>query len=591
MIEATTNSENLHQPNRTTSTTTRWLSMYILIPCICGAIGILPHLMGYRLTPAYNPFGYEDVSPIVRDETVTYAAVVRTALLGHWFSSAPLGPDRSETVWPSAQALGRLFPTAVMASLTKLLGIGMAFLIADFLFPALLAVVVIALSRELGLSFAAVMASAVAVLFGEFLIDLPFELVRQPADTWYHTVLAQEAIRPVENSRTWIPQISSILLFATAWSVWRCIRDERRGWIIASAILLATATYTYPYLWPVLFAAISITAICFFRDRAVFQRILFAILLGSLLSVPVIAAHLTVHHGPDTLRYGYGQSGLYLPNLKREILLALLIAIVYPRLRREQPLMMAFLVAPWLSLFAAMLVGLHLQDWHWISRNFLPWSMLAIVAAVDLRFTRFVRLKKWAFALSAVLLLLWASNRQYQASLSEAPLMQLPAETRQALSWLAEEAPEGAVVATWDTTARALIPVYTSSGVYLPFGPLSVMETEELLRRYGHLCALQSLSLSQSQNVNVDTYYWTVCLERGEEPLNENDEAIIARGWNEARDSLSERNRLPYRCDYLWLSDDQLPPVTYGWQVVLKEGSITLLKPPGSDNAVNGDSG
>jgi hypothetical protein len=516
-------------------------------------------------------------------------------MLGGLLSDTPQGPDRLDWELSSPQPLGRLVPALILAGMAKVVGVTNAFIAADFIFPAVLFCVIVLLARSLKLSLSAAVLTSVIVLFGDFIIDLPINLLRDPDWAIRHAILSLDNPRPVEYARTWVPQLTFSLFLLAVLATWYAARAREWYWPIAAGLAIAVNSYTYAYSWPVLFAGAGICALLAApQDTGATKRVLIAIAIGIVFSGPVLWAALNGDVGPDLLRYGHGQTGLALGAQKHRIMLTALLLLLYPWQRPERPLMQAFLLAPWICVAASMVSGTRLQEFHWVVRSWLPWTLITLVAILDLRAGQEHGFKNTALWIFALLLLLHGANRQYQSGLAELTDRTASPHEVDAIQWVDENLSTDCVVVSADWNALGMVPANTRAGIYLPFGPLTHMKMHELLSRFAHTCASVGKSRPQMHGLleapGADwpptsgkrlPYYWVFHMARGGGPLTAEDRQTLDEAWRTAQKSIRDNGRLPYRADVLWISTDELPvPLSERWQILYQNPTVTLMGAP-----------
>jgi hypothetical protein len=571
--------------------------VFVLAAVACGALTALPHLIGMAADGGhYTPFAIGDAHIIVFDETVAYAVPTRTAVEGAPLSRAPQGPERFDGRGSAAQALGRLFPTAIMSALTHIAGVDWAFILADALFPALSFLLLFLFARALGLSRLGALSAATIVLLGDQILDLPVQLRADPEGAIRHTILAIESPRPLEFSRTWVPQLSYAVLVAAIWGLWCCMTKEGAKWPLLTGVLLALNAYTYAYSWPVVFGgAVILALVLWATDRRAAGRIILGVAAATLLASPVLIEVLRGSQGADMLRYGWGTSGLVWGAQKPRLLLTAALLVAYPWHREERPLVHAFLIIPWICALGSTLAGVMLQDWHWIQRAWKPWTLFVGLAAIDLRWQPMKTGKIVFFVILVASLTIHAGNRQYQSAQAQLPAQTLSSHEADAMRWLENAASTKAmIVASKDWNARGRLPVHSRAGIYTPFGPMTPMETSELLRRLAHIYAAHGYSEAETQAVIADPnralswtatenlpYYWTITMAREWGPLTEHDRDSIREGWTAAQNTIEDDRTLPESVHLLWVRTADMPiPLSEHWSIAYQNPTITILKAP-----------
>ncbi len=579
----------------------RETALVIAAAALCGMICVAPHaLMGARADGSYSPFGVTGVSPITFDETVAYAPLVEEVLEGHVLSGNCHGYEHKDT---ARRALPHIVPTLVLAAMARALGssIGGAFILADFLFPALVFFVAYLLARRLGVSAIAGLLAASLMTVGRSLVRLPVWLVNWPDQALAQVVGTPGTPRPVEMARTWVPQLSYLLALLAAACLYRAMRRTDRRWAVGAGVLGGALFYTYPYAWSWLCAGAALCIAWLLLSRRWAQALPVALALGVavLVGAPVLADLALSEPTEDVLRYGAGVTGLNWAAHKIDLLLTVLVLTILAFRRDLAAVFVScFLVAPFLCAAASEVAGVRLQDYHWMVRYWQPWAALAVIYAADGPLRIRGRWWAWLCALLCILVAVHAVNRQADWAGWEASLHIVDADRDAGMQWLAENAPAESVVGTLDFEMAGLLPIYTDCNLYLPFSVLTPATTDEMLTRFGLLSGFLGMRKGDIEEMVLGgpeapgAWYWIITLGRRKVPaerrFTDADWRLVFDSWRRARTSPSSVTGR-YRIDYVWVRSPHgappAPPIPGErvWSGV--RSALVRVRPPTSADA------
>ena len=561
---------------------------------ICG----LPHLVMIAADGArYTPFSVLGASGVIFDETIAYAPRVEETLGGHPLSGDPHGFEHKAN-W--SRALPALLPSSLLAGLGWLLGrsVPWAFVLADLIFPALAVICAYLIARNFRASRPVAALSGLLVVLSPELTVLPMQLLRSPLAALAGPLLALHDPTPLEFSRTFVPQFSYLLVLMTVLLLQRALLLRTARWTILAGVVAGLLSYTYAYAWPYLLCALAILAAWLLAagERSAAKHTLgaggIALAIGAL--VPV-ALMLDARAGgaSDMVRLGAGWTPVAWRREGHRLAVTALLLLLYPRGRREYPLVAAFLIAPLVCALASDLSGLRLQDWHWIWRYWMPWMALCTPVLLEALLSRRWRVPTWAWAALALLAVVYAANRQCRWAIEAAPAHLLEGDRAGGLTWLADNAPRDAVVVGLDFDFIGLVPVYTGCNLYLPFAVVTPSPDREILQRYAHSCATLGLS-QQEMLARIEAprrqtgpmtgpdwicYHWTLHFSRRDYRLTDRDRRILSEAWKDAWRVPSPQH-LPFRADYLWVGPDSAarPHLGRGWRQAWREHKAAIYE-------------
>lgn len=485
----------------------------VLVGLICG----LPHVLMARQARAqgmvYAPLVAEDVTAVTYDETTYYAPRVREVIDGRPLSADPAGFEHKHRT----PFLGQAWLDALLAGAMGLLlnrSVPNVFIVCDFLLPPLSFLLLWALCRQLGAPQWVSIAGGLMVVFAHDQVTLPVAFAVRPS----LGVLADRlhllsSARPLEITRLTVPQLSFIFCAAAILGLVTVYYRPRPRRAVLTGLLIAAVFYSYVYYWTFVLAGgllLLAGAALDRQGRRALTMLALALAVGVLVGAPVLFQTLAPEGfaGREEIvtRLDWGGAQINWWNSKHDLAVLLALLLLYPRRRREFVPLCAFMLAPFACIFAARLVGMNTQEWHWLGRCWQPWSALtaALLIWALLTWWRERRAARAADAEAAplrapglsaaatdriifgglcVLLLLYAANRHVRFSEQMAPAYTMPPDLHRALTELDLRADADSVVVALNTNVLALIRVYTHCSVFLPYCQLTPASAEELVDR------------------------------------------------------------------------------------------------------------
>jgi hypothetical protein len=563
---------------------------------VVGLIFGLPHLLvPLLLGPGlrYTPLVISGVSFVTIDETYSHGARVREVRDGRLtVSDASVYEHRADpTFFP-------FLPDLLLGLVSRLTGVPNAFILADFLLPPVVLVLLYWLFFELTRSAAISVLGSLAILFGGVRNSvLVFgRLVAGQADTF---------LRPFEFSRFPTPELTFIPFAATMLCLVLLVERRRTGYALAGGVLFGSLFYCYPYYWGFVAVGGAILGVMLLgieRDRELAGLVGLVLLTGAVISIPYWVSHFQFRSLPDAedilSRIGIERTlRATLPSAKT-VALGLVVGALYRAMRsRAQLLLCAFMLGSVVCQNMQLVVGYNVYSPHWNYRVVYVWqtvmsfAALKYILSVEYRSRRVARLRDVlrgrfvvrACAIGAMVVLAGALTRQALMSRSLYRAYTLPAGFQEAFDWLSRTTPRDSVVMSSSFETNMLLPVYTHNKIFLPTGNglLSLSSTEEILDRlvityclyqvpYDYAAAGLTTSVDgyrriranealfdrrRPERLEQDMVWYVFHLKfvhRKDGPPREIREAVLhrLRACGEARD----RKQWRYRVDYAWES-------------------------------------
>jgi hypothetical protein len=399
----------------------------------------------------YSPLVLNQNSPsFVVDETFYYGTKVRKILNGSW----PAGTETGEAVGAISMA--------ILAKISG--GIDKAFMLADFIFPAL-TFLILAYLLNLWLKNRLLMLTAALLVltFYHYLTYFPYlpSVVKLMIQYWkegsYSTLI-----------RSFHPQISLGLFFIFAAFLW-----EKSSWWL-TALLLALLTYTHFYYWTVALIWLLIKL----QKKATKILIVFGVL-----TIPYwfnLIHFLANKNNQDFLNRNY----FYLPiTLNQGLLLIFGFCLAYlVQVKAWRWFWLSFYGAIITLVVISMLTKFGYDDpiGHWFLRVVNPLTAILMITSL---FNK-LKLKPALLILICLLVLGFQFRLHWQYFKENAEAFSLEPEKQQVFNWLNQATPRNSTVITANLKDNLYLSVYTHNQVYLPQAQLDLASTEELTTRF-----------------------------------------------------------------------------------------------------------
>ena len=508
----------------------------ILVGLVCG----LPHLirpaMLSREGKPYLPLVAGSADAVTYDETTLYAPRIREVMEGRLFSADPHGSGRPGDI----PFLGNAWlDSIILGGLGLVLGrsVPAVFVFCDVALPPLIFLLLFAISRRLGAELWVAICAAFAVLF----IDRA-GLLGGP--------------KPLEFTRLTTPEFAWVLTAGAILALILTWEQPRPRRAITAGLLVGACFYSDPCCGSFVLTGAALLACGAFASadqRRSVAMLGVALALGIALNAPVlwqIASPEGFTGKQELLPRSWSADSiapLFEYPLDALVLVALL--FLYPRRRRGFSPVLFFALAPWIL---ALTLGPFLSSAGsalWITRCFQPWAKLTLVLVVGAWVTWLLlrraigpdvasaqRTIQVAFIALSLLFLVLGTAQQVRFSTQTAAKATVHPGDVRALRELAIRAESGDVVMCLDPGFAALIPVYTSCDLFLPYSLVSPLPTTELVDRaalmaaaYGVPEGRQRELLSASPPQQAGLAQWLFGREYADTPPQEAVDALVAK--------------------------------------------------------------
>ncbi|MDP2649742.1 MAG: hypothetical protein Q8P10_02765 [bacterium] len=533
-------------------------TLIVLISLVYG----LPNLiLSKKLGNLYAPITMNGLSPFGRDEAYAYAPSVNYILSRNF-------PLKEAYVYEylnfPTPFMGETLPATIMAFLSKLSGqIDKSFLIADFIFPPLIFLLLFIVCRILGVSHIWAVSSAIAATISrDFIAAIPY-----PLKTIQILTFSEGQNFPLYFSRAFHPQITFPLFSIFLISLLLQIKNKNAKYTkIITGITLGGLFYSYVFYWTyaVFFLFLLLLYFLIKKETKIIKDILISLTLALVIATPYLKNMLDFYNLELSSDFSSKAAlhGLPLPlTLIRYIFIASIFLLISKKKNNTVTVFAIFLVSGVLiAPVAKIILGQDLETFHYLRRALMPYATLAFFISVY----NLVKVKtKLTNILACALIILFVfigTRNQLIATnkIESAHVKDL--DQRSVLNWLATNA-NNSVVGSLDTNLNLLLPVYTNSFTYFPSTDRTVMPTAEGIQRFIVLSNLLNISLEKQKEslLNLLSYLFIFQAYDGSRGLDPNSprrweaEEQITKKYNNADDLYNK-----YKLDYLVLTPSQI---------------------------------
>jgi len=379
----------------------------------------LPHLL---IPPQlhgrpYCPLVVDHASPLTKDET-SYAKYVQRAAQGHWCPG-----DTQAREYQQDPAVLPPLPFALLGLVARLIGVPRALILADFVLPPLLGLLVWLLAWRLTRGpIAATLAAVLVLVWAEFPVHLIHGLTHPRQLPWsvLQFIWSRDGGgRFLQFSRFPHPQFSGVVLFAAILALERLVHGEVRSQksevrsqndgrtgrsihhssadrgdphIIHHSVFLAGAAVAANWYTDVFTATLVVAGAAGLLAMAALGRrwqVCGALLAAGAVAL-VLAAPALVHLGQvhaSGLLARFGQRMMFEGEtfgVEKKVLLFLAAAVILAWRRRELWFVLAFWLAGTGLRALSLALGQEIQTGHWLTRGanlLLP--LIATIALVE----------------------------------------------------------------------------------------------------------------------------------------------------------------------------------------------------------------
>lgn len=484
----------------------------ILSAFLIGLVFVSPHFIRANLLKdqniQYSPFAPN--SKLVQtayEEMYGYAPEVQEILRGNIFVRDPYTFENNNIPSPF---VGQSFPAIIMAAVSMVTGsVSNAFIVSDFIFPALIWIELFFLIKiaTKKFTFSIVVATA-TVFFLELIYYLPYPNLT----TKY--LFDPQTKRFLTFMRSFNPQLSFLVLLTAYSAVYLSLKSHSRKILVVAAVVSGLLFYTYIYYWTTFIFSLFILTLYFLikKDYLSIKTIVIisisAVLIGGyyfyqtfLFKQTPMYTDLLTRITPYNLRL--------IPDYFLRYFVIAMVFILWPRKRSLFDwLVFSILISTvFLPVVITTILKQDLQGFHYIRRVFFPFSIIAMgLIAYDIATKIKLRSSIW----KKILLFVFASSvflsiaQQYFASKNTFIANGISEDKLSLYSWLNNSTKPGSVVGTFHYQMDFAISANTHNYIFIPPADVALETQSNITDRHEFLRNVVFINNSQIPRQKLD---------------------------------------------------------------------------------------
>lgn len=456
------------------------LVLSVLVSVIYGSHHIfIPYFLGeaeyFPVTATEN-----------RDEGMFYGPRANSAFYGDLIVG-----DINLSEYKESPAFLPMLNPLIMGWLGKVIGsLKFGFIVSDFLFPALIFLVLYFLAFEL------IQMKTASSAFASLFIFLP-KLFLFPSPESYTAIFKIDSLY---FSRFEYPKITYLFYVSVFFLILRAIKMKNWLNIIFGGFGLGILFYTYLYDWMTISAALIICFFTFLLSRNYAEsKIVFCIgavafLTASFYWVNLWNFYNWQWYGDIFSRIGVelGNSLRWSPVWKSYLRNMALISVLFLTWRKKDQAsfywIFSLLAAYFFVVNIQVIAGFNPQPDHWHRVQFLPVAMSFLLFFVWVYENYFSTFAKRFFPLFCAVLILvlftWETYAQFLFSRANASAFSIPASYTNSYKWLNKNTSSRSVVVSLSAGTSGEVLLYTHNKAFLANGFNSSASNAEILKRF-----------------------------------------------------------------------------------------------------------
>lgn len=549
----------------------------ILVSVIYGLPNII---LTAKLGKDYQPLVITRESPYAKDETYAYAPQVKHILEGNISVGEVYVKEYQNLPTPF---FGETLPSWLMAALASVTGsIPSAFIAADFIFPPIVFLLLLAITRIYIKNF--LFAASVA-----FLIVIARDLIAvipYPHSIYQYLTVAEQRNQFLYFSRAFHPQVTFVVFAIAFITLFNLLKSPNSLKLrLIHGVTFGLLFYSYVFYWTyfIVFFA-SVTVLNFLkrdtvRIKAQVGSTIFAFLIG----IPYFVNMYNFYQLDVASDFIAKSSLSYLdlpPTLLRYLIIILAFWVI-TRLKGEKFSLLTLFVISGLAIpvISKIVIGQDLETFHYLRRAMMPFASLALFCIVYL----LIHKNKVLVNLIVILILSIAAligiKTQIVAASTVANFHILDENLKAVFAWLNQNTAKDSIVGSIDTFFNRYLPVYTNNKIYFPPTDRTIMTATEGVKRYAILANLLGINTDwQKQNLDNTLSYMFIYQAYTEgigldltSPKRYEAERLIDQISEESRQTLTSVHNL----DYIVVTPQELSLVSPDTEYLVPQTSIS----------------
>lgn len=545
------------------------------LAALIGAVYVSHHFFISAILSDRNAI-YAPVTPAHNyDEALYYGPRAQSAYLGNL-----LVGDISTYEHKNSQAFLPLLNPLLLGWLGWLVGsLKSSFIVSDFLFPALIFLVVYFLILEISARASlALIGSAIFMFVPRLGLILTAFSKGALQDLWFAFMPWLHQNNELYFSRFEYPKTTYFFYVLAILFIFRALIKSRRQDQILAGIFFGLVFYTYFFDWVALTMSLFIMGVIFLAAKKYreFKKILIIGTVGICVAIPYwvnfFKLRMSSEYQDIFLRLGVelARQFRFASVWMSYVRIALLVSLLLLLWRRKRPVLVIFLAALlgayFLVVNTQIISGFNLQPDHWYRTQFLPAFLAVILIGIWLYEHYFVKYRFQTLIAGWFLIMFLIFGNLYGQrifSITHAENYNVSKPAFASYVWLNNNTPQNTVVGTMDTSINSALLLNTHNKIFLASGLNTVASMAEIWNRFLILGHIFNMTPSQWRTLAVtsNTYLFTdYYRDHSFDSYFRNDaERAIPKNILDAETKRYEdfskagiKGNLPYRLDYLY---------------------------------------
>lgn len=476
-----------------------------LIVFISFIYGLPNIILSNRLGGNYDPLTIYGNSPIARDESFAYAPFASYIGHGNFFLKEIYVKEYSKYPTPF---MGETLPSQIFAFITHFTGsIEKTFIVADFIFPPVIFVLLFIVMRMLTRNNIYAMSTAfLTSISRDFIAVIPF-----PKATFEYLTLAKNQSYLLFLSRSFHPQTTFIVFVLSFIFFTKVITSPKsKIFILGLGLSFGLLTYCYLFYWSY-FLFFYLSTICFFiikKNSDVLKALLvsgFIYLLISSYYFVNMASFYQLSIARDFVEKSSLENLPFPLTIFRYLLLSFVFLLTFRKKGDRYVIYFLLMITTVIiAVSSKVVIGQDLETLHYLRRVAMPLETLGLFAIIF----HFIKKKqKLVYVISLLIFLiavLSGFRSQIIASNKIEPAHKRDLDQQAALQWLSQNTPQGSVIGSIDVNLNSLIPIYSKNYVYFPPTDRTITPTLEGVTRFAVLCNVLGIDISEQKKMIQD---------------------------------------------------------------------------------------
>ncbi len=482
--------------------------MALILSAAVGGIYASHHFFISRTLDAGQTY-YPVTLAVDPDGASFYAHRAHAAYLGQWIIG-----DIHTSEHEGGPAIMPMLNPLILGFMGRIGGsMKNGFIASDFVFPAIIFLLVYAICYELSRR------RLPSMLLSALFIFVPTLGTAFPPVSLVHIKKIVQMFLPFRYGESTLffsnfeePKITFIFFAFAVWCIMRAVSQKTPLRTACAGMSLGILFYTYLFDWVTILVALVLLLFMFvfwLKDYNGGKHILHILVIGFAVSIPYWINLWMLYHAPyagDIIARAGREIGHAFriatawKSYIRIVALTLLLhffALSGDGIRRQKlAIIIAFLFSYAVVLNVQVVTGFNIHPDHWYRVQFLP-IMLAVFLLALVFYDRFMphRMRVAGTWLAGIFLVYFLGGQMYyqymiSSDIAYAQNFTIPHARHEAYQWLTQHTSKGSVVAALSFETNREVPLYTHNKIYVPHGLLTFASDQEIWNRFFFVNAL-----------------------------------------------------------------------------------------------------